>query len=267
MSETKKYPAGFGVIDRRYHALHEDLKSNPAFDGPTYQPGVVLAVFTHLMLNAKPSEQRCKLFKTNSNSVACNKLQGLTSLRTLTNTLGFTKHKIEHALNRLVEKGWITLEKCQNIKGAGRRNGARYTINKGYSFDHPFDSSDTCSDDTNNSSYNTVAVDYEIPKQYNTPKFNTVWFDFLQHRSQMPKAKKVTVLAAKRMFSKCIKAGLTVDGAVDEFNKAIEMGWQSVFPATANVKTTNFSKSKISRSSGKGPEALMDIDRKANTAA
>lgn len=266
MSKTKKYPAGFGVIDRRYHALHEDLKPNPAFDGKKYQPGIALAVFMHLMLNAKPSEQRCKLFKVNSNSVVCKKLQGLTSLRTLIKTLGFTKHKIEHALNRLEEKGWITVEKCKNIKGAGLRNGARYTINKGYSFDHPFNTSDTCSDDTNNSSNkNKEIVGGKIP---------------LTRESALAYAKEKINDSKSANWA----AGVDADYIVEEFLNWIDAGnktgnWKNTLlrfiknankyndAAKSNLKTNNFSKPTIKTFNGKGIDALREIDRKANKAA
>ena len=254
MKQTKKYPAGFAVIDRRVNVYHPALKADPRFDGPTYSPGKVLAVFMHLAMNAKPETKIEKLSERAKSGVECKPKQGLTSYRTTLDALGFTKHTVESAFKRLVEMKWIGLEKCDKINGGSKYNGMRYTILYGLDFGFPTATPDTSSDDTNN----TTTKGEGIPTRN----------ECIAQLQQAVKNKAAYV------------DGICIDSIVDTFLAKIEGGspyksWkgglvtfcrnQRKWDAEAAAKNTSYSPKIVAKPTrGKGPEALFEMDCKAS---
>ena len=75
----------------------------------------------------------------------------------------------------------------------------------------------------------------ELPNSLDTPDFLTAWKLFLRHRVE--KRAKLTPIAATRMLAKLAKYGPVV--SVQAINRAIENGWQGIFPENETNGDTN----------------------------
>ena len=63
-----------------------------------------------------------------SNMVQLKRTQVLTSVRTLMGLTGFTKHRVEKGLKRLVKLNLIQREKCEEMQGLNRNDGEVVTV-------------------------------------------------------------------------------------------------------------------------------------------
>ena len=188
--------------------------------------------------------------------------QVLTSVRTLVALTGFTKHRVEKALKRLVKLKLIQREKCEEMQGLSRNDGEVITVLRLAGYPKlPDTSPATKSDVISNSSSKTKADGFVLPTELDTPSMQEAWGDFITHRKQ--KQKGLTERSAKLVLNKLVVAKLTPDEAVTELNKAIECGWTSVFPKKEDTSIKAVKRTRKSSYTPAGPEALIASDTAA----
>jgi len=112
---NKKYPRV--ILDCRISSTHSYFRG----DGYTAQVFCQLATM-------QAFEECEKRLHERSNKVKLKRTQVLTSVRTLAGLTGFTKHRVEKALKRLVELNLIQREKCEERPGLSRNDGEVVTV-------------------------------------------------------------------------------------------------------------------------------------------
>lgn len=65
-------------------------------------------------------------------------------------------------------------------------------------------------------------------------KFRTAWAEWVQHRKEIKK--QLTELSTSKLVNKLFKLGM--EKAIHEINRAIESGWQGIFPEKQQSKQT-----------------------------
>ena len=112
---TKQYPRV--TLDCRISCTH------PYFRGDGYTAQVFCQLAT-----MQAFEECEKRLSNRSNMVKLKRTQVLTSVRTLAGLTGFTKHRVEKALKRLVELNLIQREKCEERPKLSRNDGEVVTV-------------------------------------------------------------------------------------------------------------------------------------------
>ena len=240
MKQTKKYTAGFVMLDRRVNAMNRVFNGN----------GIAFAIFFDLVTRMSHEEAKKKLKSGNQRWVPINRMQCLTSYRTLMRAHGFTKHEVTKAIKHLEENQMIQIVKCSDMPGLTNNDGIVVTILRGGDFGTP---PDTSSDEINN----TTTKGDEI----------TTRNECIAQLQQAVKNKAAYV------------DGICIDSIVDIFLAKIEGGspyksWRSglvtfcrnqrKWDAEAAAKNTSYSPKIVAKpTKGKGPEALFEMDCKA----
>ena len=155
--ENKLYPRV--TLDCRISCTHK------VFQGDGYTAQVVVQLVT-----MQAFEECLDRLNKRSNKVKLKRTQVLTSVRTLADLTGFTKHRIEKALKKLEEVKLIQRQKCEDMPGLNKNDGEVITVLRLASCPAlPDTSATTKSDDINNTSTNSTSR-----KQFKPPTYDEV---------------------------------------------------------------------------------------------